>query len=131
MAEDVENQIALQRVERPGEGQAVCFDLKSTIRLSTGTIVEITEQGFLACYQGQLRAWRNHCPHAGSPLDWNPGQFFSDDGTQLVCHTHGALFDPLSGDCLAGPCPRGLFPIELREEGCSVLVPESAPGVEA
>jgi len=114
-----------QQVDRPGEGQAVCFDLQANMRLSDGKTVEIREQGFLLCFQGKLRAWRNHCPHAGSPLDWIPGQFFSDDGEELICHTHGARFQPLSGACLSGPCPRGLYPLEFQDLGAAVLVPVS------
>jgi len=95
------------------------------MRLSDGKTIELQEQGFLLCFQGELRAWRNHCPHAGSPLDWIPGQFFSDDGEQLICHTHGARFQPLSGACLSGPCPRGLFPLEFQDQGDVVLVPVS------
>ncbi len=112
-----------QQVNRPGEGQAVCFDLCATMRLSDGQSVDVPEQGFLICFQGKLRAWRNHCPHAGSPLDWIPGQFFSDDGEQLICHTHGARFEPLSGACIAGPCPRGLFALQFQDQGDTVLVP--------
>ncbi len=121
-----EEKTVWQCIERPKEGQATCFDLKSTLLLSTGQYVEISEQGFLICFQGKLRAWRNHCPHAGSPLDWNPGQFFTEEGDLLVCHTHGALFNPLSGDCLSGPCPRGLFPLAFKEDDHEVYVPVSA-----
>jgi len=114
-----------QQVDRPGEGQTVCFALSATILLSGGQTVDIQEQGFLLCFQGELRAWRNHCPHVGSPLDWIPGQFFRDDGERLICHSHGALFDPLSGACLSGPCPRGLFPLVFQDQGDAVLVPVS------
>jgi len=131
MSENDNVQTSWQRVERPQEGQATCFDLKSTLHLSTGKEVEITEQGFLTCFQGQLRAWRNNCPHAGSPLDWNPGQFFTEEGNMLICHTHGALFDPLSGDCLSGPCARALFPLELREEDDCIFVPSSVSEMDA
>ncbi len=114
-----------QQVDRPDEGQAICFELRVTMRLTDGLPVDIPEQGFLLCFQGKLRAWRNHCPHAGSPLDWIPGRFFSDDGEQLICHTHDARFDPLSGACIFGPCPRGLFPLDFQERGDVVLVPQA------
>jgi len=114
-----------QRVDRPCEGQAVCFDLRATMRLSDGQSVDVPEQGFLICFQSKLRAWRNHCPHAGSPLDWIPGQFFNNDGEQLICHTHGARFEPLSGACVSGPCPRGLFALQFQDQGDTVLVPVS------
>ena len=114
-----------QVVARPNEGQAVCFDLQASVKLSDGAVVELVEQGFLICFHGELRAWRNHCPHAGSPLDWLPGQFFSEDGSSLLCHTHHALFEPLSGECLAGPCPRGLYPLLIKELDGGVAVPLS------
>ncbi|MFQ5345882.1 MAG: Rieske (2Fe-2S) protein [Mariprofundus sp.] len=118
-----------QQVDRPGEGQAICFPLSSTLRLPDGQELDIQEQGFLTCFRGELRAWRNHCPHAGSPLDWIPGQFYSDDGEFLVCHTHGARFHPLTGACVSGPCPRGLYQLALQEQGDTVLVPVSVGAV--
>jgi len=45
-----------QRVTRPAEGQAVCFELRATMRLSDGQSVDVPEQGFLICFQGKLRA---------------------------------------------------------------------------
>ncbi len=112
-----------QRIAVPDEGGAVCFDLRVEHRMRDGRVVEIGEQGFVVRFQGRLRAWRNVCPHAGSPLDWIPGRFFSEDGTQLLCHTHGASFDPLTGDCLAGPCERGLDALPLEIEGEQLRVP--------
>ncbi len=52
---------------------------------------------------GSLRRFRNRCPHLGIPLDWGDGRCLTDDGL-LICSMHAALFDPESGDCLAGPC---------------------------
>ncbi len=112
-----------QSIAKPGEGGAVCFDLQAEHRMHNGQIIEASEQGFVVCFEGKLRAWRNNCPHAGSPLDWIPGQFFSDDGKQLICHTHGASFDPLSGDCRSGPCDHGLYPLPMREHVDGVEVP--------
>jgi len=119
----IDEQEQWQQIDSPTEGAAVCFDMQASMRLPDGTSIDVAEQGFVVCFQGELRAWRNHCPHAGSPLDWIPGQFFSGDGESLVCHTHHAVFEPLSGECLAGPCPRGLYPLPLRIlDGC-VAVP--------
>ena len=113
-----------QQIVPPEEGKAVCFDLQVSMTLSDGALMQMSEQGFVICFQGELRAWRNHCPHAGSPLDWIPGQFFSEDGKTVVCHTHHAVFEPLSGDCIAGPCPRGLYdlPIRVLDDGIAVPV---------
>jgi nitrite reductase/ring-hydroxylating ferredoxin subunit len=46
----------------------------------------------------------NSCPHTGTPLDWTPDQFMSEDGGHILCATHGALFRIENGHCLAGPC---------------------------
>ena len=117
------DQMQWQHVKKPAEGEAVCFDLKVTMPLADGRFIDVSEQGFLICFQGQYRAWRNHCPHAGAPLDWMPGQFFSEDGQQIVCHVHFAHFNPITGDCLSGPCPRGLFPLQFQEVGELIRVP--------
>ena len=91
---------------------------------------------FVVRYLGKLRAYVNRCPHAGTELDWQPGEFFDETGLYLICSTHGALFEPGSGRCVAGPC-RGamLEPLAIREGDGSVTVagrlgPRSAPEAE-
>ena len=61
-------------------------------------------KGFAVRHAGTVRAYVNRCPHQGTELDWEPGEFFEDTGLYLVCATHGATFDPASGLCVAGPC---------------------------
>jgi len=51
-----------------------------------------------------VRAWLNVCPHAGRRLDWAPGQFLKSREGHLVCAAHGASFELLNGECVAGPC---------------------------
>lgn len=53
---------------------------------------------------GELRAYLNSCPHAGVRLDWQPDDFFDYTGEYLQCSMHGALFEPATGQCVAGPC---------------------------
>ena len=53
---------------------------------------------------GDVRAWLNVCPHAGRRLDWAPGQFLRGKDGLLVCAVHGASFDLVGGECVAGPC---------------------------
>lgn len=53
---------------------------------------------------GQVFVYRNRCPHLGVELNWQEDQFFDLDDALLQCATHGALFDPETGLCLAGPC---------------------------
>jgi nitrite reductase/ring-hydroxylating ferredoxin subunit len=60
----------------------------------------------------------NRCPHAGHPLNLLPDRFLTPDGTLLLCSSHGALFEKLTGYCVAGPCAgRTLtpLPLEVRE----------------
>ncbi|WP_336336187.1 Rieske (2Fe-2S) protein [Haloarcula brevis] len=50
-----------------------------------------------------VAAWRNSCPHRPEvPLD--PGRGAIVRGDQLVCHRHGAQFEPEDGVCTHGPC---------------------------
>lgn len=51
-----------------------------------------------------VRAWLNICPHAGRRLDWAPGQFLKSREGLLVCAAHGASFELMQGECVAGPC---------------------------
>ena len=51
-----------------------------------------------------VRAWLNVCPHAGRRLDWAPGQFLRSKDGLLVCAAHGASFELVGGQCVAGPC---------------------------
>ncbi len=53
---------------------------------------------------GELRVYRNRCPHAGWPLNTKPDSFLTADGEYLLCSGHGALFTPATGVCVAGPC---------------------------
>ncbi len=80
-------------------------------------------EGFVVNFAGRFYAYVNHCIHAGTPLDWWPNEFFSDDGRLLICATHGALYEPNTGHCAGGPCGGGaLYPIAVRVEGDHVVV---------
>lgn len=59
----------------------------------------------------------NRCPHAGTDLNWQDDQFMTDDEQYLMCFTHGALFEPETGKCVAGPCAGaslGEVPLEVE-----------------
>ncbi|MDX8395699.1 MAG: Rieske (2Fe-2S) protein [Mariprofundaceae bacterium] len=113
--------IRWQCVEVPKEQQSTCFQFSESVDIDGETRL-FASDGFVVCVRGKIYAYKNRCPHAGSPLDWLPGQFFSEDGSQLVCHTHDARFDPASGECLSGPCPHGLeiLPIRLTDNNIEV-----------
>lgn len=54
--------------------------------------------------RGQVRVYRNSCPHTGINLDWQPDDFMSFDNVYLQCSTHGAQFQIEDGYCVSGPC---------------------------
>ncbi len=59
---------------------------------------------FVGRHDGTLFAYENRCPHIGTPLDLTPDWFFTVDGRYLLCATHGAMFEPIGGLCVRGPC---------------------------
>jgi nitrite reductase/ring-hydroxylating ferredoxin subunit len=79
--------------------------------------------GFIVNTGGHHYAYVNRCPHAGTPLDCWPNEFFTEDGLHLICATHGAVFEPDTGICIAGPCPGAcLEPLRVEREGAWLVV---------
>jgi nitrite reductase/ring-hydroxylating ferredoxin subunit len=77
-------------------------------------------------------AYRNRCPHRGTPLDLRPDDFLDREGKHIVCATHGAIFRLEDGFCLAGPCAgESLEPIPARVENGIVLIDPDAAGFAA
>ena len=70
---------------------------------------------FVIRFEGKLQGYLNVCAHAGLRLEGGSGEFFSRDGQRLVCRSHGASFEPVTGLCRAGPCA-GLSLISLALE---------------
>jgi nitrite reductase/ring-hydroxylating ferredoxin subunit len=92
----------------------------ATFRLSCGGR---TVHGFAINHEGRAYAYVNSCPHVGTPLDMWPNEFLTEDGSTIVCATHGALFAPDSGACIAGPCAGDhLTPLPVRVEGQILVV---------
>jgi naringenin degradation protein FdeD len=81
---------------------------------------------FVLRHNGIVRAYRNACPHQGTPLELMPDAFFDDDRRFLICRTHGARFRPDDGLCVDGPCiGQSLTAAPLRNDG-GMLVLEDA-----
>jgi nitrite reductase/ring-hydroxylating ferredoxin subunit len=92
----------------------------ATFRLACGGR---TLHGFVVNHGGGYHAYVNCCPHVGTPLDLWPNEFFAEDGQTLICSTHGALFEPATGRCTAGPCAGdALTRLPLRLDGPDVVV---------
>lgn len=75
-------------------------------------------------------AYLNRCRHLSVTLDWGDGDVLDASGKLFQCRTHGALFRPADGMCVAGPC-RGLplRPVEIVEKdgGVYLVGPEETP----
>ncbi len=80
---------------------------------------------------GGLRAWVNRCPHAGHPLELRPHRFLTADRKFIQCSSHGALFDPVSGGCVAGPClGRKLRPLAVALQGDDIVLASNSDDVD-
>jgi nitrite reductase/ring-hydroxylating ferredoxin subunit len=60
--------------------------------------------GFVTRVGGAVAGWVDRCPHAGMPLAMTPNRYLTREGDLILCATHGALFRPTDGRCVAGPC---------------------------
>lgn len=79
-------------------------------------------------YDGQFHGYLNWCPHLGIELNFMPDQFFDDDRRFINCVNHGALFEPSSGECLAGPCSGDhLIPVPIQVLDGRVLAGQIEP----
>ena len=65
---------------------------------------------------GRIRAFRDECPHKGTPL--SDADF---DGSTIVCPTHNWEFDACTG-CGINPGDSQLIVHEVRVEGGTVVV---------
>lgn len=97
----------LCRVENIAEGEAKGFDMAAGARHK---IIVLRRNGI-------FHGWLDACPHysPGTPMAWKSDAYLNGDGTHLACHSHGALFDMETGECVLGPCiGQALTRIELR-----------------
>ena len=86
-------------------------------------------RGLVVRVGDKVRGYVNHCPHAGHPLNLRPHRFLTPDDALILCSSHGALFDKLTGYCVAGPCAgRSLRPVPLTLADGFVML---ADGVDA
>ncbi|MCZ6826998.1 MAG: Rieske (2Fe-2S) protein [Gammaproteobacteria bacterium] len=80
-------------------------------------------RGFIIRQGDEVYAYQNFCMHAGHPLNWKPDGFLTGDGSQIICSSHGAIYEIESGECVAGPCPgRKLRPVEVEIRNGEVVV---------
>ena len=86
-------------------------------------------QGFVVRQGDSVYAYQNYCMHLGHQLNWSPEGFLTKDRTQIICASHGALYDISSGNCVAGPCTGKVLrriECEVRDGDIVVRGPDSA-----
>jgi len=79
----------------------------------------VEEECFVINFGGEFHAYVNRCRHIPIPMDWVDNHFFAEGGRYLMCQTHGALYQPVTGECLAGPagaCGKFLYRVPLDVE---------------
>lgn len=87
-------------------------------------------EGFVTRFQGQIVAYENVCCHVPISLDYGDNRFYSRDGQYFVCQTHGAVYEPLTGLCVRGPCTGERLkplPIEIRDGAVWLLENPAQP----
>ncbi|MEX2298806.1 MAG: Rieske (2Fe-2S) protein [Dongiaceae bacterium] len=68
-------------------------------------------------------AYRNSCPHQGTPLELVPDRFMTRDRKRFLCTTHGAQFRLHDGLCTTGPCKgKYLTPLIVERDGGTLLL---------
>ena len=78
--------------------------------------------GFVVRQGDEVRGWIDRCPHAGMPLALMPDRYLTREGDLVLCASHGALFRPLDGVCVGGPCAgQSLISWPVRLEGDEIL----------
>ena len=83
-------------------------------------------EGFAARFRGKLVAYQNLCRHIPITIDYDDNEFFDKDRSHFICQTHGAIYDPLTGKCVRGPCPgEFLFPLKIVVEDGVIWLAES------
>jgi len=71
-------------------------------------------------------AYVNACPHAFTPLETFTDKFLTRKKDQILCTTHGALFNLDNGFCTSGPCAgKSLVTIPIEIIGDQIVISKS------
>ncbi|MBH3470604.1 Rieske (2Fe-2S) protein [Pseudomonas putida] len=90
----MDRSVVLCPLQQLQEGTALGFDPFESGRATV----------FALKYQGEVRIYRNSCPHLDVPLEYRKDRFLSANGERVICYAHGAQFMPDTGLCVYGPC---------------------------
>ena len=100
----------------PRHGTGTAPPLKIADRLAPGAAVAFAYPGeddraiAIRLEDGRLVAYSSICTHLACAVLWRA------ESGHLECPCHDGAFDPGTGDVLAGPPPRPLPPVRLRED---------------
>ncbi len=75
-------------------------------------------KGFVIRQGDDIFAYQNFCMHLGHPLNWKPDSFLTRDCANIICSSHGAIYEISTGLCIVGPCfgkKLRMLPIEIRD----------------
>ena len=80
------------------------------------------DECFVVNHRGTLYAYVNRCCHVPMTMDWIDNQFLTEEKRYIQCATHGACYEPETGECVWGP-PLGklLTPVRLVIRGQEVV----------
>lgn len=85
-------------------------------------------QGLVYRKESVFYVYQNFCMHLPITLDIGDSNFLNHDKTHLQCHMHGALYEPDTGLCTAGPCEGARLkeiPYKMNEDTLIISVPDS------
>jgi len=72
------------------------------------------------------QAYVNACPHAFTPLETFTDKFLTRKKDQILCTTHGALFNLGDGFCTSGPCAgKSLVAIPIHVKDGAIFIAEN------
>jgi nitrite reductase/ring-hydroxylating ferredoxin subunit len=110
----------LERVE----GRVVKFNVQLEDRSAEGFVFVRDSEGA----DTKVIGYVNLCTHQTLQLDNNDADFFTVCGSFIQCKVHGAMFDPMTGNGMGGPC-RGtsLRKLNIRVEDGEVVFEGVAP----
>jgi nitrite reductase/ring-hydroxylating ferredoxin subunit len=90
------------------DGESKKFEVRRKDRIT---------EAFLIRSKGNHYAYLNLCRHWTVGLDFDDNEFFSEDKNWLVCKNHGAVYQPVTGECVSGPCGgASLYRVPLVEK---------------
>jgi Rieske Fe-S protein len=104
------------------EGQEPVF-IADVADLKEATAIKFEiggEPGILINFKGSLQAFSATCTHMGCPVS---GKLLATKGV-IECPCHGSVFDPLTGERIAGPASNDLRKLEIEiKEGKIYALP--------